>query len=485
MPCSTFALTARMPDPVSLLAALHAGGPDLRVDRAGQGAVVRLCTEEGRQVVAVEAPRYLQVPGEAARLLGPAAATESPVWWTEVRAASAVPEAPRLSASVAGRLASLLDGTTWPRETAAHTDVVTVEASGEPAPALAAGDDVLTEADMLTDRAAIVLPDIPVLAATTWLTELLRTTARTGRHLYLVTPPTTRLTLPARTLLDRAPARWVVRDPGTGYYDGLTGLELVWHGDHFAPPAGRNPTVVDAYRPPPTGRSGERQFLLSARTIHPADEQLLLGGTLECAWQTLTGEPPAGWSTAEPVNVPWSRRQLTDLARSRARRGSPTWLVAVGSPGRPAIATQWVTHTRLGVEEHITLALGHTADSPVPLDRLPHLAEVLAAQHHLATMVTEVRAARADLMAPAHYEPPALPVSLTFGPDTVADTGLSRVEEALPDTPVVRLGPTARPTLHCTLGDGTDPAAWRRLRRATAHLHVAPATQAVLGRPGG
>ncbi|MFC8712112.1 DUF6177 family protein [Streptomyces sp. NPDC057197] len=308
---SAFALTARMPDPTSLLAALHAGGPDLRVDRAGQGAVVRLCTEDGRQVVAVEAPRYIQVPGEAARLLDPAVATETPVWWTEVRAASAVPEAPRPAASIAGRLATLLDGTTWPRETAAHADVVTVAASGEPAPALAVGDDVLTEADMLTDRAAIVLPDIPV------------------------------------------------------------------------------------------------------------------------------------------------------------------------------IATQWVTHTRLGVEEHFTLAFGHTADNLVPLDHLPHLAEELAIQHHLATMVTEVRAARPDLTVPAHYEPPALPVSLTFGPGAIADTGPSRVEETLPDTPVVRLGPAARPTLHCTLGDGTDPAAWRRLRHAMAHLRVAPAGQAVCGPPSG
>ncbi|MFD8612944.1 DUF6177 family protein [Streptomyces sp. NPDC059631] len=478
---SAFALTARMPDPTSLLAALHAGGPDLRVDRAGQGAVVRLCTEDGRQVVAVEAPRYIQVPGEAARLLDPAVATETPVWWTEVRAASAVPEAPRLAASIAGRLATLLDGTTWPRETAAHTDVVTVAASGEPAPALAVGDDVLTEADMLTDRAAIVLPDIPVMAATTWLAELLRTTARTRRHLYLVTPPTARLTLPTRTLLDRAPAHWVVSDAGTGYYDGLTGLELAWHGDHFAPPTDPDPAVVDAYRPPPSGRSGDRKFLLSVRTIHPADEQLLLGGTLECAWRALTGEPPAGWSTAEPVNVPWSRRRLTDLAR----RGSPTWLVAIGSPDRPAIATQWVTHTRLGVEEHFTLAFGHTADNLVPLDHLPHLAEELAIQHHLATMVTEVRAARPDLTVPAHYEPPALPVPLTFGPGAIADTGPSRVEEALPDTPVVRLGPAARPTLHCTLGDGTDPAAWRRLRHAMAHLRVAPAGQAVCGPPSG
>jgi hypothetical protein len=457
------ALTPRMPDIKTLLAALHAGGPDLRVNRAGQGAVVQLCTEDGRQLVSVEAPRYIQVPGETTRLLDPTADAEPPVWWTEVRATTAVPEAGRLAASVAGRLATLLDGTTWPREAAAQTEVVTIPASGAPTPA-ADGGDILTETDLLTDQAAVVLHDAPTLAATTWLTGLLRSTAQTGRHLYLVTPPTTRLTVPARTLLDRAPARWLVHAPETGYYDGLSGLALSWQDGHFTPVTDPAPTVVDAYEPP-SGPTGERQLLLSLRTIHPADEHLLLGGALECAWQLLTGEPPAGWSTAEPINVPWSRRQLTDLARTRARSGSPTWLVAVGIPDRPAIATQHVQHTRLGVEEHITLAFGHPTGRPAPLHLLPHLAEELATRHHLAMMITELRAARADLTVPAHYEPPALPVSLTLGPDTVADLGADRAAGALPDTSPERLGSTARPALHYRLGDGNDPAAWRRLQQ--------------------
>ncbi|GHF90317.1 hypothetical protein GCM10018787_43850 [Streptomyces thermodiastaticus] len=456
-------LTQRMPDTQSLLAALYAGGPNLRVSRAGQGALVYLRTEDGRQVASVEAPRFIQVAGEATRLLAPAVETQLPLWWTEVRASTAVPEAQRLAASIAGRLAALLDGVTWPSEAAAHTEVVTLPAAGtHPSPG--DGDGVLAEADVLTDQSAVILYDIPVLAVTTWLTELLRTPEQTGRHLYLVTPSTARLTLAARTVLDRAAARWVIRDPEAGYYDGLSGMVLSWRDGHFTPVTDPSPTVAEAFRPPAGGAVGERQLLLSLRTIHPADEHLLLGGALECAWQTLTGEPPAVWSTAEPVNVPWSRRQLTDLARTRARCGTPTWLVAIGSPGQPGIATQQVQHTRLGVEEHITLAFGYTADRPAPLDRLPHLAEELAAHHNLATMVTEVRAARADLTVPAHYEPPALPVSLTLGPDAVADFGLNRANAALPDAPPLRLGSKARPALYYQLGDGDEPVAWRRLQ---------------------
>ncbi len=464
MPRSTFAFTPTMPDIKDLLAALHAGGPDLRVNRAGQGAVAQLCTEDGHPLVSLEAPRYIQVPGETARLLGGTAGMDAPVWWTEVRATAAVPEAQRLAASVAGRLATLLDGTTWPPEAATRTEVVAIPASGPSAAHADDGGDVLAESDVLTDQAAVVLHDSPILAATPWLTELLRPPARTGRPLYLVTPPITRLTLPARTLLDRAPARWVIHAPETGYYDGLSGLVLSWRDGHFAPAADPGPTVADAYRPPSGSATGERQLLLSLRTIHPADERLLLGGALECAWQVLTDQVPAGWSTAEPVNVPWSRRQLTDLARTRARSGSPTWLVAVGSPDRPAIATQRVQHTRLGVEEHITVAFGHPTDKVAPLHLLPHLAEELATRHNLAMMITELRAARADLMVPAHYEPPALPVSLTLGPDAAADLGAGRAGGALPGSPPAHLGSAARPAFHYALGDGDDPAAWQRLQ---------------------
>ncbi|WP_330338665.1 DUF6177 family protein [Streptomyces sp. NBC_00557] len=467
MPQDVIALTPQMPDIKTLLAALHAGGPDLRVNRAGGGSVAQLCTDDGKLLVSVEAPRYLQVPGETERLLGPGVQTEGPVWWTEVRASTAIAEARLLAGSVAGRLTTLLGGITWPPE-AAHTDVVTVPATGE-ATVPPADVDVLTDADVLTDKSVIVIYDRPVVAATTWLTEAVRTVAQGRRELYLVTSPNTRLSLPTRTVLERMPARWVVRHPENGYYDGLSGAVLRWHDGRFTPAADNGLKIADVFQPPP-GKAGERQLLLSIRTIHPAQEHLILGGALEDAWQTLTGLPPAGWATAEPVNVPWSPRQLTDLARSRARQAQPTWAVAVGTADRPAIATLRIAHTREGVEEHITLALGYAADERAPIELLPQLAESLAARHNLATMISELRAARADLATPAHYEPPPIPVSLTLGPDAVADLGISHARNALPACIPTQLGPAGRPALHYPLGDGTDPAAWQRLRRIDEHL---------------
>ncbi|MFF4095604.1 DUF6177 family protein [Streptomyces sp. NPDC001834] len=450
------ALTPQMPDTKTLLAGLHAGGPDLRVNRAGGGSVVQLCTAAGQALVSVEAPRYLQVPGEVGRLLGTGVDAESPVWWTEARATTAVEEAGRLAGSVAGRLAAVLGGTVWPRE-AAHTDVVADLA------------DAVTEAapmgvDILTDRAAVVIQGRPVIAATTWLTDVVSNTARTGRELHLVTPPGTRLTFPARTLLDGLPSRWVVRNLECGYYDGLSGAVLHWHDGHFTPVPGDNPRIADAFRPRP-GAEGERQLLLSIRTIHPADERLVLGGALEHAWRTLTGAPPAGWATAEPINVPWSTRQLTDLARTRAQQSLPTWTVAVGAPDRPAIATTRTARTRAGVEEHITLALGHGAEHSTPVGALTELAESLATRHNLATMISQLRTARADLTTPAFYEPPPIPLTFTLGPDAVADLDGDHTAFA-----PVRLGPATRPALHYTLGDGTDPDAWQRLRQINNHI---------------
>ncbi|WP_323187330.1 DUF6177 family protein [Streptomyces sp. NBC_00006] len=42
-------------------------------------------------------------------------------------------------------------------------------------------------------------------------------------------------------------------------------------------------------------------------------------------------------STSEPISLPWSTRQLTELARGRAPH--PTLLTATGTPDRPALAT--------------------------------------------------------------------------------------------------------------------------------------------------
>ncbi|GAA2485869.1 DUF6177 family protein [Streptomyces gobitricini] len=458
------ALTPQMPDARSVLAALYAGGPDLRVSSRAEGAVVRLHGHDGHTVVTVDVPQFVQVPGEVHRLLGTSAQTEAPVWWTEVRATTAVAEAGRLAGSMAGRLTSLLGGSTWP-PTAAHTSVVTVPAAGAADPV----DDPLP-VDILTPQAAVILQERPFIAATTWLTDLIQRTIPSGRELHIVTPPSTRLTLPARSLLTIVPASWVVQDPECGYYDGLTGAVLHWNQDRFTqvPQQHGRARLAEAFHAR-TAVQGHQQLHLSIRTTHPASDDLTLGGALETAWQTLTGAPPAGWSSAEPVAMPWSPRQLTVLARARAQKGAPTWLVAVGTPDSPAIATCRIIHTRAGVEEHLTLATGHTTNQPPPLDTLAELAGTLVTQHNLTSMLTHLRTGCADLTTPSHHEPAPIPLSFTLGSDAVHAIGRNHAESFQSPRPQ-RLGPAVRPALHYTFGDGADLTTWRHLHRLNNHL---------------
>lgn len=107
------ALTPKMPDVWALMASLYAGGSDLDLSAAADGAVVQLHGPGGRPLVSVESPVLVRVPGEAERLLG-VHDMETPFWWTEARASTAVPEAEKLAGVVCGRLNALLGGSTWP-----------------------------------------------------------------------------------------------------------------------------------------------------------------------------------------------------------------------------------------------------------------------------------------------------------------------------------------------------------------------------------
>ncbi|GGV66251.1 DUF6177 family protein [Streptomyces massasporeus] len=457
------ALTPEMPDLPTLLAGLYAGGPDLGVNTTADGAVVQLCGPDGRPLVSVEAPILVQVPGETFRLLGHTVA-DGPVWWTEARASTAVAEAARLAGSFAGRLATVLGGTVWPPE-AATTDVVPLTTDVSAIPAPATGSPAV---DVLTATTAVVIQDRPLIAMTSWLSDALRSAATAERALQIVTPPTARLTLPTRAALRGLPNRWVVQDAEHGYYDGLSGAVLHWKNGTFTPVHDEQGAtrVAEAFGPRPD--TDGRQLILTLRTRHPADENLVLGRALETAFRHLTGAPPAGWSTAEPVNLPWSARQLTDLARSRAPR--PTWLVAVGHPDRPAVATVRVLRTPAGVEEDITLALGYGGDETPPLDAIEELATVLDAKHGLVTLLTSLRAARRDLTVPPRLEAPPVPVAFTLGSAEVEAIGQSRAgHPPLGPTPT-GLGPAGKPALHYVFGNGFTTHSVSVFQRLIQHL---------------
>ncbi|MGW2339090.1 DUF6177 family protein [Streptomyces sp. NPDC001661] len=461
------ALTPKMPDPAALLAALHAGGPDLTLTTTDDDAVIHLCTPEGRPLGSVEAPVLVHTTGEAERLLGPeVGAPEPPFWWTELRASTAVPEAETLATSVAARLTMLLGGTTWPRGTNATAVVETVDTPPDAITPTPAAAGALPVVDVLTDSTAVVIAGRPVLGLTTWLADVLRITTAANRALHIVTPPHTRLTLPLRTALGGAPNRWVIQHPQDGYYDGLSGADLTWREGTFAPTG--DGTLAATFTSGAAAPAHEHQLTVSFRTLHAPDADLTLGASLGTAWRHLLGTPPTGWGTAEPINLPWSTRQLTDLARDRAPE--PTHTLAIGTPDRPAIATHRTTRTTTGIAEDITLTVGYHTDERVPLAAIESLAAELVDDHGLATMLTTLRTARADLTLPPLLTPPPLPVTFTLGASDVRAIGLAYARRPPLAIKPVQLGIAAAPSLHYPLGDGTNSDAWATLHTLTSHL---------------
>lgn len=463
------ALTTRMPDPWTVLVGLLSGGPDKLVDTHGDGAVVQLCDTQGRPLVSVEAPLLVQVAGEAERLLG-ATAPPLPFWWTEARATTGVAEAERLAGTFAARLAHLAGGSAWPPEAARSLAVVpTGEVGVAPAPAAA-----VPAVDVLTEKVAVVIQDRPVVALTAWLADAFRAAAEAGLGLQVVAPPGTTLSPAARPVLSTWPSRWIVQDERDGYYDGLSGAVLRWQDGMFAPVAGPGSTTEDpqalvAASYQETTETAERQLALTFRSIHPAEDRLVLGGGLESVWRELTGAPPAGWGTAEPANLPWSPQRLTDVAFERSPE--PTWAVVVGSPDRPGLATVRVTRTTAGVEEEVTLAFGYGADEELPLEALPRAAEALATRHRLQSMLVQLRKARRDLAVPPRFEGPGVPLAFVLGAEEVRQIPGDRARHTPLAARPVQLGPRARPGLYYLLpGDPSDLSGWRDFEQLMRHL---------------
>ncbi|MFI0781102.1 DUF6177 family protein [Streptomyces sp. NPDC021212] len=462
------ALTKQLPDPRTVAAALLSGGPDLRLQALGEGAVVQLADDEGRPLVSIESPMLLAVPYEAQRLLGVRAdQLGESVWWTEVRATAATDQARRLASVAAGRLVALLGGVLWPRE-AAGEGIGVVDTRGAQVPPSPHPEQPAV--DVLTDAAAVLFQDRPVLALSSWMGNALLSAVAEERRVQVVTPPHTLLTLPARLALAEVEGRWVVREESGDYYDGLTGAVLGWQGDSFVPvPDGSRETggtgTAAAFAPVPN--PDERQLLLSIRTCHRADEHLLLGGALEAAWQHLAGAAPVAWGTAEPAGLPWSRRNLTDFARERAPR--PTRLVVVGAPDRPAIAALNILRTADGVEEDINLGIGYGKDEAPPFDALAGLADDLASHHGLRSALVHVRTGRRDVNVPASFETPPIPLALALGAEEAQRAG-ARSDMVPTPQPPQAIGARRRPGRYYCLGEADSPSNWARLRSLLEHL---------------
>lgn len=297
--------------------------------------------------------------------------------------------------------------------------------------------------DALTDRAMIVLQDRPVVAFSAWLADVLRVGGETGRRLQVVTPPATRVTVPLRLILSGPNATWVVRDGG-GYYDGLSGVPLHWDGAMFGPVPDAT-THAPGYTTPPDQPVGA-QLTLTFRV-----RGTRLGVAAEEVCRALTGEPPAGWGTAEPVIRVWRTEDLADFFAERGSR--PTWLTVVGAG---LVGTLLVSATPDGLDESVTLVLGYLDPGQVPIARLPDVAGGLGAG--LVSFFAQLAPGRADLTtAPRWLGPP--------GPVGMGVTGAA-------SSPPGLLGRPIGPVTWYDLGDGRDQDGWQRYQQLNRHLHA-------------
>ena len=107
------ALVHGAPDVQSVVSQMIAGGERVRLVPADPA--VHLCGEDDRPMVSVEEPQYIQVPGEIERLVGPETAAQAgtPVWWVEVRAASAVEGASEVARRFAEQIVETSGGVLW------------------------------------------------------------------------------------------------------------------------------------------------------------------------------------------------------------------------------------------------------------------------------------------------------------------------------------------------------------------------------------
>ncbi len=460
------ALLADAPDRRALIAALAAAGPDLRVRLVADGAVVELRDGDDRVVASLQAAQRLALSSEAERLLSDGIADDLPAqpYWVEARGAE-LPDAD--TASVVGRfvrdLAGRLGGEVWEPDSALVRGAPFLEGATDH-PAVTA----------LTERAAVVVQDRPLVPMSPWIVDAMARHGRRGLRLQVVTPSTSRLTHALHSVLRSAAARWVVQTPDGSYYDGFSGVPLRWDG--------REAFTVDgdarAGGPPEAFRADDadrgHQLHVDLNVEHPADNGLVLGASVELLAERLGGAPPAVWGTAEPFAQEWRRAVFTRTARNRAP--GQTWAAFSGPAEglredgvRPFAGTVRVSRTAFGVREAITFTVGFPEGEEPDLSALPPLVGELTERDVLRTMTVRRSGGRADLTYAPHWAGLPLPVGMAVGQEAVAAIGTGRALGA-PVRPLP-FGPPMTPAFWYQVGTGVEDDSWVRFRELMAHLH--------------
>ncbi|XKK36852.1 DUF6177 family protein [Nocardiopsis sp. ARC36] len=469
------ALLAEAPARRSLIDALVAAGPDLRVRSVSEGAVIELRDDSGRLVAAMQAAQRLALSAEADRLLTDGISDELPAqpYWVEARGAElADVDTAALVRRFAEHLVERHGGAVW-----------------VPEPRLPGREDVLTGSTdhpavtVLTEKAFVVVQDRPLVPMSGWLVDATARHGREGRHLQVVTPAHSRITHSLRSLLTDRTARWVVRNGDGGHHDGFSGVPLVWDPvsafvvDGPADP-GTAPLPHADFRWSEADGVPGTQLLVDFQMVHPATVSLRLGGAVELVAGHLASSSPALWGTSEPLAHAWDRGRVTDLCRRRAP--GATWLTFTGRPesvredgALPFTGTLRVSTVPDGVRESVTLAVGRPGGEEPDFSALNAMVKELSANEALRSLTVQRLLGRADLTYAPRWSGLPVPVGLAVGVDGVSSMGTDRALSA----PVrgVPFGPPMTPAVWYRIGDGTEPDSWDRFRALMDHLRPSDA----------
>jgi hypothetical protein len=316
--------------------------------------------------------------------------------------------------------------------------------------------------DLITNEVAVMMQDRPVVGLSAWLLDAVAAAEREGRGVQLVTPAGVRLSYPARTrLFSGRNTRWVVQAAGGDEaYDGLTGVKLNWDGKKFALVTGTDGRgeLAAAWTADPQQLDVRANLHVLARVRYPALDSTIVGRATELLFTELTGAPPIGWGTEEPVNRPWNTEasaSLTAYCHRRSPRPSLLTVVGASTDGvRPATGSAVISSRPAGIEETVMLAVAQPGLEPPDADTVRDVIGRLAEEVELVTVLVSAAGAAADTTSYPHFTGFPGPIGLAIGPQE-ARIGAT--------TKPVPIGPASRPAAWYGLGDGTRLPDWERL----------------------
>ncbi|MET7280903.1 DUF6177 family protein [Kribbella sp. NPDC005582] len=320
--------------------------------------------------------------------------------------------------------------------------------------------------DLITDKVAVVMQDRPVVGMSAWLSDALASAKQEGRDVQLVTPKTSRITWPVRSmLLNGLYSKWVVTTDDGEYFDGLNGVRLKWNGELFLARTPQQPgqeQTSDLHPDFVVEEVPVGHLQMTVRVRHAPVASLIVGGVAERLFKATTGGGPAGWATSEPVTQPWSPEALTDYCRGRAPQ--PTWLVLSGQPGpefKPAVGTLETRRTQSGLDETVTLSVAQPGLELPDVAFVGELIDEIADNYELISAFVMGALGAPDGTYQPRFVGMASPIGIGAGNEALATSSVTEMLNVEGVRGAMAIGPAHTPALWYPIGNGHDPKDWQ------------------------